>query len=145
KDFAVGVAIGIGMERSFREDDLELAADGFGGSLLLAYHAALGSNVFLLPELGLGASYRRRTVEGPSIPFTLATGRLVQLPTPPVEHSAPVLHASFSLPAAILLAPRFYLGAGPYVQVEWGDALATPRGDDLRIAIGLSTLFGTWL
>jgi hypothetical protein len=57
-----------------------------------------------------------------------------------------MLQASLYVPLAFVIAPRFYVGGGPFARVVHSpEGLATPRGDTWDYTIGIETTFGTWL
>ncbi|HKP61673.1 MAG TPA: hypothetical protein VJV78_33315 [Polyangiales bacterium] len=139
KDFALGASLSIGMDRNEREDGLQFNATGFGASALFAYRIGLGTEAFILPELGLGATYVDRSLGGEP------TGEFDGGLPPDQWISGSVLHAGLYVPFAVVLGPRFYAGVGPYARLEYASDTATPRGDDWNIGIGIATEFGTWL
>ena len=137
KDFALGASLSFGIDQNEREDGLQFDATSFGVSALFAYRIGLGPEAFILPELGLGASYVDRSLGGE--PTGVFDGFSDQW------NSGSALHAGLYVPFAVVLGPRFYAGVGPYVRVEYASDTATPRGDDWNIGIGIATEFGTWL
>lgn len=141
-DLALGAHLWWGFDRYSREDGADIDVDGLGAGLQLAYHVELDSGVFFLPELGLGATFHERLVRSPPPPYPFnqfaGAGRSV------ASNTATLLRATLSIPLGFVLAPRFYAGLGPYVSAQWGSG-ATPRGDDWSLALGLVTMFGTWL
>jgi hypothetical protein len=152
KDLAVGANLRFGIERDERQDGIEFDANSFGAGGLLAYRVGLGMHAFLLPELGVGAVYVDRSVHGvPDGVFGRGSGlspELFQMLRNQALgwQSATLLHASLSIPLAFVVAPRFYVGGGLFARVvHAADGVATPRGDDWDITIGLATTFGTWL
>jgi hypothetical protein len=144
KNFAVGGQLSFGLEHYGYDQftDAESSNLVIGGSVLTAFHASLGKNSFLLPELGLGAFYADRQATE-----STATSRSgVGLVRNSGWHSTTLLQATFSLPFAFVLGPRFYAGVGPEVQFCWGPSGGvSPRDDEWGLALGISTVFGTWL
>jgi hypothetical protein len=149
KDLAVGAYLRFGVDHDERDDGAEFVANSYGGGALLAYRVGLGTRAFLLPEVGVGAAYVDRTIRdlpvrgGASLSPSLFLG--LQRPRFYLP-SATLLQASLYVPFAFVIGPRFYAGGGPFVRaVHSPDGVATTRGDDWDITIGVATTFGTWL
>jgi hypothetical protein len=147
-DFAMGAQLSFGLDHYERDDRVELDETSFGGGLLLAYRIGLGARVFLLPELGIGAEYHDRSVNRPP---GVREGNLAEvIARTPVQWrfswtSTTLLQTRLSIPLAVVFAPRFFAGIGPYACAQWGSAGVTPRGDTWKLGFGVATVLGTWL
>jgi hypothetical protein len=142
---SLGAQVDVTFDHYARDAAFEHTAVGFGGSLALGHLLRLSPDLFMLPELALGALLVRRTYESSSPSPLGSFGSLATL-SRNFEGDPNRLQALLTLPVCWSATPGFFVGLGPYLRVQYafgGDL--TSSGQTWALSVGLSSLLGAAL